>query len=172
MPEGLDIFKVNSRCKSRAYAERKNTPWINTICDWNGTVQTRLKLIIWCSLIRTLSVYDATLTVYNHNHLLTQFVQIAKDYWEEPNFVSTFSKSYKTRGSRYPGSLTWTFQALKAVLYVRTGYQVRSVAVRMNPLQTLLIRTNPYLHRSKPFFILSAHALTRVVPYLTVSFSY
>ena len=104
-------------------------------------------------------------------YLLTQFVQIAKEFWEEPNFVSTFSKSYKTRGSRYPGSLTWKFQALKAVLYVRTGYRVRSVAVRINPLQTLLISTNPYLHRSKPFFIRSAHALTRVVPYLTVSFS-
>ena len=31
---------------------------------------------------------------FYHNHLLTQFVQIAKDFWEEPNFVSTYSKSY------------------------------------------------------------------------------
>ena len=60
------------------------------------------------------------------------------------------------------------FQTLKAVLYVRTGYPVRSVAVRINPIQTLHIRTNPCLHRSKPFFIRSAHSLTRVVPYLTI----
>ena len=41
----------------------------------------------------------------------------------------------------------------------------RSVADRTYPLQTILIRTDPYLYRSKPLFIHSAHALTRVVPY-------
>ena len=38
----------------------RDTPWINTICDWNGTVKTWLKLIKWCSLIRFLSVYHPT----------------------------------------------------------------------------------------------------------------
>ena len=62
------------------------------------------------------------------------------------------------------------FLALEAFLYV-TG-PCRSSAVRTNPLQTILIRTNPYLFRSKPLFIRSAHALTRVVTYQTVSFLY
>ena len=152
--------------KTREYILNLYYLWLK----WNGSdlAQTDYMMqsdqVLICLPPNTDSFY--------HNNLLTQFVQIAKDFWEEPNFVSTFSKSYKTRGSRYPGSLTWKFQALKAVLYVRTGYRVRSVAVRINPLQTLLIRTILYWHRSNPFFIRSAHALTRVVPYLTVSFSY
>ena len=43
-------------------------------------------------------------------------------------------------------------------LIIVTG-PCRSVAVRINPLQAVLIRTYPYLYRSKPLFIHSAHHL-------------
>ena len=39
------------------------------------------------------------------------------------------------------------FSSPEGSLDVRIGYRVRSVAVCINPLQTFLIRTNPYLHR-------------------------
>ena len=55
------------------------------------------------------------------------------------------------------------FLALEALLNVRIYYRNRSVAVRTNPFQAVLIRTNPYLYCSKPLFIRSALALTRVI---------
>ena len=70
---------------------------------------------------------------------------------------------------------------LEAVLYVYelvivTG-PCRLVTVRINPFQTLRIRSaatlcSPYLHRGKPFFILIAHAMRRLaVPYVIPVFN-
>ena len=137
---GVNWMLGSSLCSKKTweYPLDQYYSWLKWIYQ---TVQTKLKMVIWCSLIRFLSIYHPPLTVYSRRHILTQFVQ---DYPESPK---TFEQNYicwlvgtmptnilqSVKILKQEGYDTLDnspeFLALGARLYVRIDYRDRSMSL-------------------------------------------